>query len=360
MARLDDRISADDLLERIRSGALKHELIKDYRTTESELAQMLLPLWRGGRMTKDEFNNFFKPDRTPPKESPGTFGRFFSRISSGAGSEEAKDSPKPETEEAREPEERAPVEGPSAEVPVTAQPTEDENLTAEQVEEAGATDTSTSTSVTNDIILDDIQDVLRAENEQQVTVNDLMADVPDTLVTIDDEPSLEIGKSESTGEARPDQPEDLPVDIKLEIEESPQEDLPAPAPPDIPPPPPPQPRPAMPSFSFTPAGHLNLGPRIPAPPPPPPVPQSPPEPEPAPQPASDDVLIDDELLDDDILDRDLEVKTTAMLNTGAIPEAPPPPAEPIETVSMESLLRGILDKLESIDARLARFEEENR
>jgi hypothetical protein len=60
MARLEDRVDPAELLSAIRGGAVKSELIREYRTTDEELAMMLLPEYRRGELTKEEFNNFFK------------------------------------------------------------------------------------------------------------------------------------------------------------------------------------------------------------------------------------------------------------------------------------------------------------
>jgi hypothetical protein len=47
-------------LDAIKNGALKNELTKKYRTSDQDLALMLQPLYRQGRLTKDEFNSFFR------------------------------------------------------------------------------------------------------------------------------------------------------------------------------------------------------------------------------------------------------------------------------------------------------------
>lgn len=60
MAKLETRVTTLELLDAIRDGATKTELIKKYRTSESELASTLHPLFRNGKMTAEEFNNFFK------------------------------------------------------------------------------------------------------------------------------------------------------------------------------------------------------------------------------------------------------------------------------------------------------------
>ncbi len=60
MAKLEDLITPSEILEVIKGGMLKSELIKRYRTSEQELAKVLYPLYRGGELTKEEFNNFFK------------------------------------------------------------------------------------------------------------------------------------------------------------------------------------------------------------------------------------------------------------------------------------------------------------
>lgn len=77
MAKLEDLITPSEILEVIKGGMLKSELIKRYRTTEQELAMMLVPLYRGGELTKEEFNNFFKgvplfQHETPAPAAPET------------------------------------------------------------------------------------------------------------------------------------------------------------------------------------------------------------------------------------------------------------------------------------------------
>ncbi len=60
MAKLEDRLTPSELVEAIRSGAKKSELIKKYRTTDQELATVLHSLYRKGEVSKEEFNDFFK------------------------------------------------------------------------------------------------------------------------------------------------------------------------------------------------------------------------------------------------------------------------------------------------------------
>jgi hypothetical protein len=60
MAKLKDLMTPQELLELILSGTMKSELIKKHRTSDEELARMLLPLYRNGDLTKEEFNEFFK------------------------------------------------------------------------------------------------------------------------------------------------------------------------------------------------------------------------------------------------------------------------------------------------------------
>jgi hypothetical protein len=60
MAKLEERVTPTELLDAIRDGALKQELVKKYRTSDQELAMILLPLFRKGELTKEEFNDFFK------------------------------------------------------------------------------------------------------------------------------------------------------------------------------------------------------------------------------------------------------------------------------------------------------------
>ncbi len=60
MARLEDKISPSALLLAVRSGRLKDEIVREYKTSEEELAMMLLPLYRSGDLSKQEFNRFFR------------------------------------------------------------------------------------------------------------------------------------------------------------------------------------------------------------------------------------------------------------------------------------------------------------
>ncbi len=53
-------MTPSELVDAIRDGAAKDELVKTYKASEQELAMMLLPLYRRGEFTKEEFNNFFK------------------------------------------------------------------------------------------------------------------------------------------------------------------------------------------------------------------------------------------------------------------------------------------------------------
>jgi len=60
MAKLEELVTPSELVAAIRDGAAKDELVKTYKASEQELAMMLLPLYRRGEFTKEEFNNFFK------------------------------------------------------------------------------------------------------------------------------------------------------------------------------------------------------------------------------------------------------------------------------------------------------------
>lgn len=113
MARLEELVNPSDLLAAIKSGSLKNELLKKYKTSDQELAMMLLPLYRQGEMTKEEFNKFFqgipltgeqaptaqaaesaqpKPPDEPPSEILATLSKLFHRKSSA----EPKPAPKEE------------------------------------------------------------------------------------------------------------------------------------------------------------------------------------------------------------------------------------------------------------------------
>ena len=60
MAKLEELVTPTELLDAIRDGALKQELVKKYRTSDQQLAMILLPFYRNGKLTKEEFNDFFK------------------------------------------------------------------------------------------------------------------------------------------------------------------------------------------------------------------------------------------------------------------------------------------------------------
>jgi len=77
MARLEELVNPSELLATIRTGLMKTEVLKKYKTSDQELAMMLLPLYRRGEMTKEEFNNFFQgipivgaTPETAPVEAP--------------------------------------------------------------------------------------------------------------------------------------------------------------------------------------------------------------------------------------------------------------------------------------------------
>jgi hypothetical protein len=76
MAKLEELMTPSELVDAIRDGAAKDELVKKYRASEQELAMMLLPLYRRGEFTKEEFNNFFKgipikrEDESLPPDAP--------------------------------------------------------------------------------------------------------------------------------------------------------------------------------------------------------------------------------------------------------------------------------------------------
>ncbi|MCA1960359.1 MAG: hypothetical protein LDL33_06150 [Desulfomonile sp.] len=72
MAKLEQLVTPLELLAAIKDGVLKSDIIKQYRTSDQELAVMLQPLYRAGKMTKDEFNDFFKGlSLKPPEPPPG-------------------------------------------------------------------------------------------------------------------------------------------------------------------------------------------------------------------------------------------------------------------------------------------------
>ncbi len=121
MAKLIDQISPDELLIMIRSGTMKNEIIKEYKTSDEELAMMLLQVYRAGKLEKEEFNNFFKglPLNTPPPEKQVR----PEESREGAPTEEVRVAPAWETAEAppAQPVAVEPEVGPPPE-PVSAEP----------------------------------------------------------------------------------------------------------------------------------------------------------------------------------------------------------------------------------------------
>jgi hypothetical protein len=60
MAKLEDLVTPSEILDVMKDGAVKADLIKRFKTSDAELAKMLLPLYRSGQLTKEEFNSFFQ------------------------------------------------------------------------------------------------------------------------------------------------------------------------------------------------------------------------------------------------------------------------------------------------------------
>jgi hypothetical protein len=116
MARLEEMVNPSELLSAIKSGVMKAELLKRYKTTDQELAMMLLPLYRRGEMTKEEFNNFFngipisgdevaaaddkasqeKYVEEPPSEIRRAFSKLFHRKSAAETKPASHEEPVPE------------------------------------------------------------------------------------------------------------------------------------------------------------------------------------------------------------------------------------------------------------------------
>jgi hypothetical protein len=69
MAKLNMELTPEELLKIIRAGALKDEIVKQHKTSEQELAQVLLPAYRKGELTKEEFNMFFQGLSLRPEET---------------------------------------------------------------------------------------------------------------------------------------------------------------------------------------------------------------------------------------------------------------------------------------------------
>ena len=91
MAKLEELMTPSELVAAIRDGAAKDELVKQYRASEQALAMMLLPLYRRGEFTKEEFNNFFKgipikrEDETRPPDAARRRLRAADRIRTSVG-----------------------------------------------------------------------------------------------------------------------------------------------------------------------------------------------------------------------------------------------------------------------------------
>lgn len=68
MAKPDMQLTPDELLKIIRAGTLKDEIVRQHKTSEQELALALLPAYRSGELTKEEFNMFFQGLSVRPEE----------------------------------------------------------------------------------------------------------------------------------------------------------------------------------------------------------------------------------------------------------------------------------------------------
>jgi hypothetical protein len=121
MAKLEDKISPIELLNAIRSGRTKEQIVKQYRSSDEEIAMMLLPLYREGQLNKEEFNMFFRGGSGPAparpakeqdagydveenyNEPPSEFFKVFSKVFTKKAGEEAPSFPEPvEAEESPE------------------------------------------------------------------------------------------------------------------------------------------------------------------------------------------------------------------------------------------------------------------
>ncbi len=62
MAKLEELMTPSELVDAIRDGAAKDELVKKYRASEQELAMMLLPLYRERGVHQRGVQRFFQRD----------------------------------------------------------------------------------------------------------------------------------------------------------------------------------------------------------------------------------------------------------------------------------------------------------
>lgn len=60
MPKNDDQVNPTMVVDAIKGGSVKNKIMHDYRITDEELAMILLPQYRKGRLSKQEFNDFFK------------------------------------------------------------------------------------------------------------------------------------------------------------------------------------------------------------------------------------------------------------------------------------------------------------
>ena len=121
MAKLEDKISPVELLNAIRSGRTKEQIVKQYRSSDEEIAMTLLPLYREGQLNKEEFNRFFRGGSGPAparpvseqaaeedidenyNEPPSEFFKVFSKVFTKKAGDEAPGVPEaPEALEAKE------------------------------------------------------------------------------------------------------------------------------------------------------------------------------------------------------------------------------------------------------------------
>ena len=124
MPRNDDQINPTMVVDAIKAGSVKTRIMHDYKITDEELAMILLPQYRKGRLSKQEFNDFFKglpvkrelqtplelltgearlEDLQPPQDDNQVFDTPHAQVESPSESEVASSEIMPDSEINRKP-----------------------------------------------------------------------------------------------------------------------------------------------------------------------------------------------------------------------------------------------------------------
>ncbi len=181
MAKLEDLVTPSEILDVMKDGAVKSDLIKRFKTSDAELAKMLLLLYRGGQLTKEQFNKFFQglpiTEEELPREVSDTIP--FVKIE-----EPTPPSPEPPPLPAAEAPEPAPPHPISA-TPPPAPPSTAETSPAEKEELPRPAAEAAAVEPVHVEEVEEVEEVQEVEEPVQI-----VSEVSPTPVTVEDEGAL--------------------------------------------------------------------------------------------------------------------------------------------------------------------------